>query len=157
ADARQRDRLRRRSREPPPRPECHLGTRGREASDAQRRRDHREGFRARPRDRGVGALAAGDRRSARGQSQEVRPERRPALSSADARVSDSSPTPRHVLFVTGRLAEPALRTALAGMAPPFAYTVAPLKITVAALMTTPWIARFLKLSAPDVDLVMIPG
>jgi dihydropteroate synthase len=64
--------------------------------------------------------------------------------------------PQHVQFVTGRLAEPALRATLAGMAPDFAYTVTPLKITVAALMTTPWIARFLDIPA-DVDLVMIPG
>lgn len=64
--------------------------------------------------------------------------------------------PHHVQFVTGRLAEPALRATLAGMAPGFAYTVTPLKITVAALMTTPWIARFLDVPA-DVDLVMIPG
>jgi hypothetical protein len=48
-----------------------------------------------------------------------------------------------VLFVTGRLAEPALRRVLAGMAPPFACDVAVLKITVAALMTTTWIARHL--------------
>jgi dihydropteroate synthase len=61
-----------------------------------------------------------------------------------------------VQFVTGRLAEPALRATLAGMAPDFAYTVTPLKITVAALMTTPWIARFLDIPA-GVDLVMIPG
>lgn len=42
------------------------------------------------------------------------------------------------------------------MSPPWAYTVKALKITVAALMTTPWIARFLEV--PDgVELVMIPG
>lgn len=64
--------------------------------------------------------------------------------------------PRHVLFVTGRLAEPALRATLTEMAPSFAYTVAVLKITVAALMTTAWIARFLDVPG-DVDLVMIPG
>jgi dihydropteroate synthase len=64
--------------------------------------------------------------------------------------------PRRVLFVTGRLAEPALRRVLAEMAPPFAYDVAVLKITVAALMTTPWIARFL--TVPEgTDLVVIPG
>jgi dihydropteroate synthase-like protein len=41
-------------------------------------------------------------------------------------------------------------------APPWAYTIVALKITVAALMTTPWIARFLQV--PDgIDLVMIPG
>jgi dihydropteroate synthase len=64
--------------------------------------------------------------------------------------------PQHVQFVTGRLAEHALRATLERMAPGFAYTVTPLKITVAALMTTPWIARFLDVPA-DVDLVMIPG
>jgi dihydropteroate synthase-like protein len=61
-----------------------------------------------------------------------------------------------VLFVTGRLAEPSLRRVLGGMAPPFAYEVAVMKITVAALMTTPWIARFLEVPA-DTDLVLIPG
>jgi dihydropteroate synthase len=64
--------------------------------------------------------------------------------------------PRRVLFVTGRLAAPALRKVLAEMAPPFAYDVAVLGITVAALMTTTWIAR--ALSVPDgTDLVLIPG
>ena len=66
------------------------------------------------------------------------------------------PTPRRVLFVTGRLAEPALRRTLAEMAPAFACEVAVMKITVAALMTTPWIARFLEVPA-DTDLVLIPG
>ncbi|MEJ7812365.1 MAG: DUF6513 domain-containing protein [Gemmatimonadaceae bacterium] len=61
-----------------------------------------------------------------------------------------------MLFVTGKLAEPALRRALAEMAPPFAYDVAVLGITVAALMTTPWIARFLRVPA-GTDLVLIPG
>lgn len=64
--------------------------------------------------------------------------------------------PRRALFVTGKLAEPALRRVLAEMAPPFHYDIAVLKITVAALMTTSWIARSLEAS-PDVDLVMIPG
>ena len=64
--------------------------------------------------------------------------------------------PGRVLFVTGRLAEPALRRVLAEMSPPFAHDVAVLRITVAALMTTPWIARFL--DVPDgVDLILIPG
>jgi len=63
---------------------------------------------------------------------------------------------RRVLFVTGKLAEPALRRTLAEMAPGFAWEVAVLKITVAALMTTPWIARYL--TVPEgTDLVMIPG
>ncbi len=60
------------------------------------------------------------------------------------------------LFVTGRLAEPALRATLAAMAPPFEYDVRVLRITVAALMTTPWIAR--RLGRVDgVDRVVIPG
>ena len=64
--------------------------------------------------------------------------------------------PRRVLFVTGRLAEPALRRVLAEMAPPFAYDVTVLGITVAALMTTAWIARHLIVPA-GTDLVLIPG
>ena len=64
--------------------------------------------------------------------------------------------PRRALFVTGKLAEPALRRVLAEMAPPFHYDVSVLKITVAALMTTAWIAR--SLEVPEgTDLVMIPG
>ena len=42
------------------------------------------------------------------------------------------------------------------MSPPFQYDVAVLKITVAALMTTSWIAKSLE-APPGVDLVMIPG
>jgi dihydropteroate synthase-like protein len=61
-----------------------------------------------------------------------------------------------VLFVTGRLAEPALRRVLDEMRPPFAAEVAVLKITVAALMTTPWIARFLDVP-PGTGLVLLPG
>jgi len=61
-----------------------------------------------------------------------------------------------VLFVTGKLAEPSLRRVLAEMPPPFRYDVAVLKITVAALMTTSWIAR--SLTVPEgTDLVLIPG
>ena len=61
-----------------------------------------------------------------------------------------------VLFVTGKLAEPALRRTLALMQPPFEVDVAVLKITVAALMTVPWIARFLQVP-PGTDLVLLPG
>ena len=64
--------------------------------------------------------------------------------------------PRRVLFVTGQLAEPALRNMLAQMAAPFACDVAALRITVAALMTTTWIARHLTVGE-DTDLVLIPG
>jgi dihydropteroate synthase-like protein len=62
----------------------------------------------------------------------------------------------HVRFVTGKLAEPGLRRVLAEMAPSFAYDIATLNITVAALMSTTWIASHLA-SADGADLVMIPG
>lgn len=68
----------------------------------------------------------------------------------------STVAPRRVLFVTGRLAEPALRKVLDEMGPEFEARVAVLKITVAALMTTPWIARFLEVPE-GTDLVLIPG
>jgi dihydropteroate synthase len=75
---------------------------------------------------------------------------------AHGRAAANGTPPRRVLFVTGRLAEPALRRVLDDMAPPFACDVAVLGITVAALMTPAWIARHL--SVPDgVDLVLIPG
>ena len=70
--------------------------------------------------------------------------------------SPASTLPRRVLFVTGTLAEPALRRVLAELEPAIQPTVAVLRITVAALMTTPWIARHLEVP-PDVDLVLIPG
>src|SRR5207244_5459515 len=63
---------------------------------------------------------------------------------------------RRVLFVTGRLAEPALRGVLADMHPDFAYDVAVMGITVAALMSTEWIARGLSVDE-GTDLVVIPG
>jgi dihydropteroate synthase len=63
---------------------------------------------------------------------------------------------KRVLFVTGRLAEPALRRVLAEMQPDFSYDVSVMGITVAALMTTEWIARSLDV-ASGTDLVMIPG
>lgn len=64
--------------------------------------------------------------------------------------------PARVLFVTGKLAEPALRRVLAEMRPAFLADVAVLKITVAALMTPPWIARFLAVP-PGTDLILLPG
>lgn len=62
------------------------------------------------------------------------------------------------LFVTGKLAEPALRAVLADLAPKvgFEYEVAVLNITVAALLTPAWIARHLTI-ADDVDKVILPG
>jgi len=77
-------------------------------------------------------------------------------SSRAAPRSRDSAEPHRVVFVTGRLAEPALRRVLADMAPPFTYDVAVLGITVAALMTTPWIAQRLRVPA-DTDLILIPG
>lgn len=66
-------------------------------------------------------------------------------------------TPTHVVFVTGKLAEPALRRVLAAMEPPFEPEVTVLGITVAALMTTTWIARQIEALPPGTDLVLIPG
>ncbi len=73
---------------------------------------------------------------------------------------DAPAAPRRVLLVTGRLAEPSLRRVLAEMAAPFGCDLAVLRITVAALMTTEWIARHLTEMVPlprETDLVLIPG
>jgi dihydropteroate synthase len=75
---------------------------------------------------------------------------------AQSAPSTGEPPYRRVLFVTGTLAEPALRRTLAELQPSIEPTVAVLRITVAALMTTPWIARHLEVP-PNVDLVLIPG
>lgn len=64
----------------------------------------------------------------------------------------------HLLFVTGKLAEPALRRVLADLAPAagFTFDVAVLPITVAALLTTPWVAK--RLSVPSgTTRVILPG
>lgn len=63
---------------------------------------------------------------------------------------------RKILCVTGKLAERALRATLAGMEEVAEWRVAVLPITVAALMTTEWIARRLN-PPPDTDLILIPG
>ena len=67
-------------------------------------------------------------------------------------------TQLRVLFVTGKLAEPALRRLLAELAPRagFDYDVAVLPITVAALATTDWIARHLA-APPNVHRILLPG
>ncbi|HEY7311137.1 MAG TPA: DUF6513 domain-containing protein [Gemmataceae bacterium] len=64
----------------------------------------------------------------------------------------------HLLFVTGKLAEPSLRRTLEELAPRagFDFDIAVLPITVAALATTPWIARHLNIPA-GVDRVILPG
>jgi dihydropteroate synthase-like protein len=63
-----------------------------------------------------------------------------------------------ILFVTGKLAEPALRRVLAELAPRagFEVEVAVMPISVAALLTTDWIARHLTLPA-DISRVVLPG
>jgi dihydropteroate synthase-like protein len=61
-----------------------------------------------------------------------------------------------ILFVTGKLAEPALRATLERMAPDFPYEVVVLRITVAALMTTAWIARHLT-DVSSAERIVIPG
>ena len=63
-----------------------------------------------------------------------------------------------VLFVTGKLAEPALRRTLAELAPRAGLdcAVAVLPITVVALATTPWIARHLT-PPPGTGRVVLPG
>jgi dihydropteroate synthase-like protein len=65
---------------------------------------------------------------------------------------------RHLLFVTGKLAEPALRRILLDLAPAadFDFSVAVLPISVAALTTTPWVARHLTVPA-GIDQILLPG
>ncbi|MFO0967282.1 MAG: DUF6513 domain-containing protein [Gemmataceae bacterium] len=64
----------------------------------------------------------------------------------------------HVVFVTGKLAEPALRRVAAGVAQGqgIDVSVVVLPITVAALATTDWIARHLQLPA-EARRVVLPG
>jgi dihydropteroate synthase len=58
------------------------------------------------------------------------------------------------LFVTGRLAEPALRGVVSGLE--IDHQIVVMNISVAALMTTRWIAK--RLTTPDgVDNIVIPG
>src|SRR5579864_4459488 len=64
----------------------------------------------------------------------------------------------HLLFVTGKLAEPSLERTLAEIAPQagFEFHIAVLPITVAALATTPWVARHLT-PPPQIERVILPG
>ncbi|MGH7223209.1 MAG: DUF6513 domain-containing protein [Gemmataceae bacterium] len=64
----------------------------------------------------------------------------------------------HLLFVTGKLAEPSLRRLLDDLAPRagFAFSVAVLPISVVALATTSWIARHLTVP-PGIDRIIVPG
>jgi dihydropteroate synthase-like protein len=64
----------------------------------------------------------------------------------------------HIHFVTGRLAETALRAQLAQLAPHLGagYTIQVLPITVAALMSPAWVARHLQVP-PTATRVILPG
>ncbi|MDE1950800.1 MAG: dihydropteroate synthase, partial [Burkholderiales bacterium] len=63
----------------------------------------------------------------------------------------------HVLFLTGRLAEPALRRVLAGIADlPFSWEVREIGLQVAALMTAEMVGR--RLQPPlGADRIIVPG
>jgi dihydropteroate synthase-like protein len=71
----------------------------------------------------------------------------------------TDPSRPRILFVTGKLAEPSLRKVLGELAPAagFEPEIAVLPITVAALMTTDWVARHLTPPAAGVDRVVLPG
>lgn len=62
----------------------------------------------------------------------------------------------HLLFLTGKLAEPQLKQILAAMQPEFSYQVLELGVKVAALMTTEMIGRRLK-DTYGADRIIIPG
>ncbi|MFM8634880.1 MAG: DUF6513 domain-containing protein, partial [Planctomycetia bacterium] len=67
-------------------------------------------------------------------------------------------SPDRIHFVTGKLAEHSLRQVLERLAPRvgFEWTIQVMNITVAALMTTPWIAR--RIQGPEgTTRVIIPG
>ncbi|MGH7537373.1 MAG: DUF6513 domain-containing protein, partial [Gemmatimonadales bacterium] len=81
-------------------------------------------------------MAACGRLRPRGDAQQVRDERQ------GGRLK--------ILFVTGKLAAPLLRDTLDGMRAEFDHEVDVLGISVAALMTTEWVARFLEVP-PGVD------
>ncbi len=74
--------------------------------------------------------------------------------------------PDKIVFLTGRLAEPALRRTLASISLPGPYEIVVMPISIAALMTTPWMARHVTLPTSHprhrrlpagADLVIIPG
>jgi Family of unknown function (DUF6513) len=68
--------------------------------------------------------------------------------------------PEHLLFLTGKLAEPSLHRVLQSMQPtPFTYSVHELGVSVAALMTTEMIARRLKDKLADfkAQRIIVPG
>ena len=82
----------------------------------------------------------------------------PPAGTGTARVNTDPPLPR-ILFVTGRLAESALREVLDDLAPRagFVAEVAVLPISVAALMTPKWVARHLRASRRGSTASSCPG
>ena len=61
---------------------------------------------------------------------------------------------KRILFVTGKLAEPSLRRVLPSLG--VNYEIAVMPITVAALLTVPWIAR--RIQIPEgVERIVLPG
>jgi dihydropteroate synthase len=71
---------------------------------------------------------------------------------------NGSTAPPKILFVTGRLAEFALRQVVADLGPTagFIPEIAVLPISVAALMTPRWVARHLEVPR-DIERVLLPG
>lgn len=63
----------------------------------------------------------------------------------------------HIVFLTGRLAQPSLERVLAGMAPaPFTWEVREIGLQVAGLMTADMIRRRIP-TAPQADRILVPG
>jgi len=83
----------------------------------------------------------------------------PGVPAGDFDLNPGRPgPPPRFLFVTGRLAEFALRRVLDDLAPRagFEALIAALPISVAALMTPKWVARHLVIP-PGIDRVILPG
>ena len=72
--------------------------------------------------------------------------------------SQSMSESKHILFVTGQLAESSLRRVLEELAPSVGFDaeIAVLPITVAALLHTNWVAKKLNIDG-NFDLVLLPG